>query len=338
MHFEKYASYTVSDFIQDEAFIRWIVNPGPEDEVFWSKFLLHYPGKQRAVEEARSIVAAMTEAPAISGLSREEKEAMLQNVRKRVYPKRAQPTLTGRRTWLLAAAAAVLLLLGAATWLYRQAAPAPIITHSTAYGEQQSIELPDGSMVRLNAHSSLSYEADWETQDSRKVWLEGEAFFEVAEKPQTKQKFQVITKDLTVEVLGTEFNINSHREETKVFLEEGKVKLSLNGLKEAMLMDPGELVTYSKNKKEKPAKQRVAPMLHTSWKNGFQSFDKTPLVEVLKKVEEIYGVTIQVKDPTHYDRKITTGLPVENLKEALSVLELTLNLQISKDEDSYTIQ
>jgi ferric-dicitrate binding protein FerR (iron transport regulator) len=339
MHFDKYADYTVSDFLQDEDFIRWVKENAPEEELFWDKFLLHYPDKQQAVEEARSILAAMTEAPAVPGLSRKEKETMLRNMQQELQRKRSQAALQARRRWLLTAAAAVVLLLAAGTWLYRQStAPTPMITHATTYGEQESIELPDGSLVKLNAHSTLSYESNWEGRDSRKVWLNGEAFFEVAEKPQTKQKFQVVTEDLTVEVLGTVFNVNSHREETKVFLEKGKVKLSLNGLKEAMLMDPGELVTYSKNKKEKPAKQRVAPKLHTSWKDGLQSFDKTPLKEVLEKVEEIYGVSIQVNDANHYDRKITTALPVENLEEALSVLEMTLNLEISKNGDDYTIQ
>lgn len=338
MHFEKYTGYTASDFIQDENFIRWVKNPTPEDDLFWKKFLLHYPRKQQAIEEAKTVVSAMSASPALPGLSREEKTEMLQNMRQRIGRKQGLlPALQSRRRWL-SAAAAILLLLSAATWLYRQAAPVPMIAHSTAYGEQQSIELPDGSLVKLNAHSTLTYAEDWSEKESRQVWLDGEAFFEVAKNLQTKQKFQVITEDLTVEVLGTVFNVNSHREETKVFLEEGKVKLSLNGLKEAMLMDPGELVTYSKDKKEKPAKKRVAPILHTSWKDGFQSFDKTPLKEVLEKVEEIYGVSIQVKDPTHYDRKITTGLPVKNLEEALSVLELTLNLQIVKEKEGYIIR
>jgi len=144
----------------------------------------------------------------------------------------------------------------------------------TDYGQQQSIELPDGSTVELNANSSLTFEKNWNQLETRKVWLKGEAFFEVVKKEQSHQKFQVITKDLTVEVLGTVFNVNSHREETKVFLQEGKVNLSLNGLEETMLLEPGEIIAYSQSKKEHPEKQQVLRSQHTSWKYGLLLFDK----------------------------------------------------------------
>ena len=87
------------------------------------------------------------------------------------------------------------------------------------------IKLPDGSLVQLNANSTLSFDTQWDASADRCVWLNGEAFFEVEKKPETKQKFKVITADLTVEVLGTEFNINSHHQQTRVFLQEGEDKI-----------------------------------------------------------------------------------------------------------------
>ena len=73
------------------------------------------------------------------------------------------------------------------------------------------ILLPDGSAVTLNANSKLQYY----THSARKVWLEGEAFFEVKKIPETAEPFQVVTNDLTITVLGTTFNVNSRNEQTK---------------------------------------------------------------------------------------------------------------------------
>jgi len=256
------------------------------------------------------------------------------------FPSKIQkyrPKARKRILWIGRVAAAVLLLVVAGWFVFQYVAPSELIVQ-TSFGEQQSIELPDGSLVRLNANSSLTFEKDWGDQDSRQVWLQGEAFFEVEKKVETGQKFLVITKDLTVEVLGTVFNVNSHQEATKVFLEEGKINLSLNGLKQPMLMEPGEIVAYSESKKELPKKQRATPTLQTSWKDGLLLFEDIPLREVLEKLEEIYGLTIQVKDPSNYSRAITTGVPVENMEEAITILNATMDLKILKAEEGFVIQ
>lgn len=239
--------------------------------------------------------------------------------------------------WIRNAAAAVLIFVVASLFVFQSLIPSEIKIQ-TGYGEQQSIVLPDGSIVKLNANSSLTYKKPWVNQESRKVLLQGEAFFEVEKKIETGQKFCVITKDLTVEVLGTVFNVNSHQVETKVFLEEGEINLILNGLEKQMLMGPGELIAYSETKRKMPEKRQALPALYTSWKDGLILFNNAPLKEILEKLEEIYGLTLHLKDSTNYDRAITTGLPVENLDEAVSILDATTDLKILKTDDGFIIQ
>ena len=114
------------------------------------------------------------------------------------------------------------------------------ITHKTNYGEILNIKLQDGSDVTLNSNSSLSYNKN----ESRKVWLTGEAFFQVDKKVVTNAKFWVITDDLSVEVYGTSFNVNTKKKKTDVFLEEGSIWLSLkNGENKKMI--PGNYISYS---------------------------------------------------------------------------------------------
>ena len=206
----------------------------------------------------------------------------------------------------------------------------------TAYGQKKAIILPDQSEVVLNANSRLWYKKD----EPRKVWLEGEAFFDVQKKPATQEKFQVITSDLKVEVLGTAFNVNSRNEQTKVFLEEGSVKLDLkdDSLSEVFLV-PGEMLTYSTQKRHPFEKTRLHTNLTSSWKEGIHLFEKAPLHEVLDKMEDIYGVSIELKEKNLADLELTMGIPIEDLHIALETIESMLGLKISRNSDnSYMLE
>lgn len=235
--------------------------------------------------------------------------------------------------------AATLLFLLAGAWIYFYGyADRGMMVVSTGYGENKSMVLPDGSTVTLNANSTLRYNRYWTGKTSRQVWLEGEAFFEVAKKPATGQKFKVFTSDLTVEVLGTIFNVNTYREATSVFLEEGKVQLELLGQEVSLVMAPGEIVSYSKATAKLPEIQQAQPIPHTSWKDGIMVFNQTPLQEVLTKMEEAYGMEFRVSDRVYLDLQITTGLPVENFELALSLLETTLGMKITRVDGYYRIE
>jgi len=345
MNFKKYLTYSVEDFTQNEDFVRWVKEEKASDNQFWETLQLEHANKYEEIKEAKAIVSAMLKVPTQANLSFEEKAEMLQNMQQQIQRnqegnnKQQYAKLRMVKSWRAAAAAAAILLIGLATWFYvNEKAFLNQTKIATTNGQQQSIELPDGSNVKLNANSSLTFDKNWDNQENRKVWLRGEAFFEVEKKVSTGQKFQVITKDLTVEVLGTIFNVNSHQEATKVFLEEGKIKLNLNGLKQTTLMLPGELVAYSESKKEQPIKSKVLPALHTSWKDGILQFENTPLKEVLEKLEEIYGVTFEVENTAHYAREIDTGVPIGNLEDAISILDATMDLRIIKRKNSFIIQ
>ena len=237
--------------------------------------------------------------------------------------------------WLTAAS--VLLLLLAGWWFF---APGPTsLTATTAFAEQKTLTLPDGTTVWLNANSTLTYPENWDDAQDRLVTLTGEAFFRVTPRPATGQKFLVRTPDLTVSVLGTVFNVNSREEQTSVFLEEGRIALQLAEDTEAeKVMEPGDLVTYSGKRKQLiQDKKAPTPAVHTSWKDGVLVFDDTPLLEVLDKVENIYGITFEVPDTTIYGREITAGLPMEELSIVLPLLEQVLGYPIVEDGGRYVI-
>ena len=220
-----------------------------------------------------------------------------------------------KRWWIgsgIAAAIALLLWLG--LWQFKPVQP-PLVTVETAFAEQQTLTLPDGSTVELNANSSLSFDSNWNKEEQRVVRLTGEAFFHVTK---TGQKFYVLTDDLVIEVLGTSFNVNTHHDETKVFLEHGQVRLNFDSAQEAILMEPGDLVTYSQ-KTQIPRKIKSEPQEMISWRAGYVNLDAT-LEEILQKVNEIYGLDYQinVEQPA---TTFTVPIPIDNYETMFAALE-----------------
>lgn len=231
-----------------------------------------------------------------------------------------------RKRWRygVGVAASLGLLLTLGIWLFYELR-APLITIQTAFAEQHTLTLPDSSVVELNANSSISYRDNWTNKKNRVVRLTGEAFFHVTRKEETGQKFCVLTEDLTVEVLGTSFNVNTRHEETKVFLEEGKVKLNFETSSEEILMEPGELVTYSQKTKI-PRKLKSEPKKSTSWRDGYVDLVGTP-EEILLKVKEIYGLDYEVRNTEHANTSFTIPIPIDNYETMFAALENTIMLK-----------
>ncbi|MEE9372463.1 MAG: FecR domain-containing protein [Saprospiraceae bacterium] len=242
-----------------------------------------------------------------------------------------------QRRFLFRRIAVVALLLVTAGFAWNGFYSNKTITVSTAYAETKKIQLPDGSMVELNAGSQLSYDQNWCASCNRKVRLIGEAFFEVTKKVKTGQKFQVITSDLTVEVLGTAFNVNTLHNQTQVFLEEGLVKLDLGEAAEEMVMNPGDVVTYSIKTKERK-KQHFIKEESIIWRDGFTSMKNIALERILEKIEDLYGVKFMPINSDNLDRKFTIGIPVDNFETTLTVLKEVTKLDIIKKGNHYAIQ
>lgn len=242
----------------------------------------------------------------------------------------------GKRRFLQSAAAAIfLLILGTFTWMIVDQQQ---FTHiSTTYGEQMEYTLPDQSIVKLNSNASISFRSNWGNEKKRQVWLKGEAYFQVQKNPQTNQRFEVLTKDLKVEVLGTTFNVNVRDEETTVFLEEGKINLILENREEDLGMIPGEIVAYSRQTKA-PEKKKVVEEVPASWRNGTVEFRDSPLKNILQRLSEIYGLEVIYESNTDLDRKYRVSIPIEKLDVAFEVLKEVTQLDLVVEDKKIIIK
>ncbi len=239
--------------------------------------------------------------------------------------------------WLqrVAAAAAVFLFLSVA-WLAFQHFNTSELMARTGFDERKELTLPDGSQVTLNANSTITYFSDWSEGETRIVNLQGEAYFKVENKQATDTKFQVLTNDLTVEVLGTVFNVNTRQEATKVYLEEGKIRLNLEDKKSSQLfLEPGEVVTYSAKRKLLVSPQKVESESEVSWKNGFLIFKDAPLKEILEKLTATNNFEFEIETADLGKREWTLALPIDDITVAMSLLSKITGASIHKEDNKY---
>jgi len=197
-----------------------------------------------------------------------------------------------------------------------------------SYGKKSMIVLSDGTKVWLNAGSQLTYPAVFLNKD-RKVTLIGEAFFDVAKNPQ--RPFIVSASDLSVQVLGTRFDISAYPEDKVIqtVLEEGKVNLKYSGngifnRENVVEMNPNQMVVYDKSLGE-ASSEMVDVSKYVSWKDGMLEFDKVDLGRALMPVERFYNVKIHLSEPEIGTYKLSGKLDLKDEpEEVLNVIKLTV--------------
>ncbi len=328
-----YQDYTLEDFITDAYFRKWVNDPDEESTAFWYHWLEQHPEKRKEVAQARQLVSFLRFRE--DHLSEKDAREIWQQVEAAqhvAHPSRQRSwTLSVAphfRAWQkIAALWAGILLVTAVFLLYDFHSTT---SYTTQFGETKSLFLPDSSRVILNANSTLRYATEWTDQKPREVFLEGEAFFEVREKPtKGNAKFVVHTQQLDVEVLGTKFNVNQRRNRTQVVLNTGSVRLKVDQPSPEVIMLPGEMVEYA-DSKAKFVKKQVDPELYTSWRENELIFVRTPLSDIAQMLEDNYGLQLVFQTPDIKQKRFTGSSPADSVHLLFHTWEQLFGLQITK--------
>ena len=159
------------------------------------------------------------------------------------------------------------------------------------FGKRYKIVLSDGTLVHLNSGSKLKYPVKFDKKKPRAVFLEGEAFFDVAERK--NQIFSVNTDAVNVEVYGTKFNFKNYTEDnfSDVVLVKGSVGLYSSYTKKITRLEPGIKGSYNKSNFS-ISKDQINTSIYTSWINGQIVFRNENFESILTKLERIYNVEI----------------------------------------------
>ena len=209
------------------------------------------------------------------------------------------------------------------------------------YGKKSQLLLADGTKVWLNAGSRMAFPSKF-SGTQRTVFLEGEAYFEVAHN--AAQPFVVKVKEISVKVLGTSFNISAYTADATVetVLMAGKVSLSDNSSKalskDEVILVPNQKALFGKESRQFDVGAVSDAELYTAWVSGWFLFTQESLFSVLRKLERYYNVQFVC------DRDIQPGDLISgklDLKDSIEQVMLALadvaGIEYSINENNITI-
>jgi len=230
---------------------------------------------------------------------------------------------TRKLTYYLRAAAAVaILILG----IYGVSSVFSKSKMVTEMAQQTTFSLPDKSVVVMNADSKITWN-NRKFNNSRNLRLNGEAYFDV----QKGNKFVIETKNGTVEVLGTQLNVFSRNNEFRVSCISGKVRVASNTSEQIIL--PGETAELTTNGITKSAAQNPGKII--AWQQGIFYFEDKPVVSIFAELERQFNVSIKFNGME--DRYITATFSNKNLKEALDIVCIPMDLKYEIENKTITV-
>ncbi len=184
-------------------------------------------------------------------------------------------------------------------------------------------QLPDNSHITLNSNSKIEYPRDFE--NNRTVNLKGDAYFVVEHNPQ--KPFIVKTEKYYVEVIGTEFYVNTTNE-FEVIVNQGVVKVySIENKSDSTILRAGDKIIANNEQIEKTVTDNQN---YIAWKTGKIIFTNTKLNEIVNVLQHTYNVEIIISDNKLGELQMTASFDNQTLESVFKVLEETLDLKITK--------
>ncbi|GAB4000395.1 FecR family protein [Spirosoma daeguense] len=352
-----YRTYSTEDFLFDESFRQWTSGTSAEATAFWEEWLQTNPDRIEVVRQAQELVRALnnyyqddvTETRLIS----EQNRLMQLAAEQRDANVAAETPVIPlwQQSWLRwSAAASVLLLLGLGGWFYSRerdkkqlshykqlTRTVPIALRETKNTSNKAIHvlLSDGSLVTLQPKSRLSYPKQF-TQNSRTVFLKGEAFFDVVRNPD--RPFLIYANQTVTKVLGTSFLVRAFECEPNVVVtvRSGRVsvfkqtdfeKSPQAGLRQVqgVILTPNQQTTFSmaKNQFAKALVQPSKTLLPIDIIRE-RVFEDAPVATVFRNIEKTYGLKIHYKPEELSACLVNLSFSNESLIEQLDITTETI--------------
>ncbi|MCE7066325.1 FecR family protein [Dyadobacter sp. CY326] len=297
------------------------------------KAILHkwYDSQQADIPETETV---FTRSPETAS---EMKDRMLQNMKAMQRPTRKTPDFTlVKRLVSWSTAVAALVIAGFIFWTnHHETAETSIKLVTAPLGKTLKVTLPDGSLIWLNAGSSLSYPRAFSGKTREVVLKEGQAFFDV--KHMSDKPFIVHAKTLNITVLGTSFDVKAYHNDPdiKVTVKTGKVGVTIRDKPErpALMLLPAEQAVVPEKNAEiyvsEISKPAIAP-----WKDNRMVFEDELLSEVFHALERKYKQHIVIEKTDLSAEKISLTLDDQPIGDVLKVLGFSKKFDYSQLNDS----
>lgn len=201
-------------------------------------------------------------------------------------------------------------------------------------GQRAELTLTDGTKVWLNSLTTFTFPNRF-TEESRRVHVDGEAYFDV--KQDNKKKFTVNTGAYDIHVLGTEFNVIAYSKDTRfeTSLITGSVEIEACNGSQKLLLYPGKKA-YLKNNQ-----LVTVPLLDDDlflWRDGILNFRNERVEEILSKLELYYNIKIINQKHTIKDIRYTGKFRIDDgVEHVMNVLKIAIGLRYTRDSENNTI-
>lgn len=356
--------YKVEDFVLDPEFQKWVLSPDASAKIYWDEYIRANPAKHKEIVLARKLVMNISRKAHQVEESRIEQtwgniDQALDNIdypklERKVIPINSSTTLRkfektpdrryhhSMQFYRLVGILALVFCLSILINIYFPQ-PVPVVAeipieyeeHFTPPGVKSNLTLQDGSRVILNSGSSLRYIKNFGPH-RRLVELQGEAFFEIAE--DKYRPFTVKTGPVATTALGTSFNIKAYENESlDISLVTGRVVVNHYRMQSQQVnLKKGEGLQIDlkddRMKRVSFNKDRVL-----AWTNKTIVFERTPMPEIKRVLENWYGVTIRFSNAPKNDLEVSGRFQNQTLRNVLEGLSYSARFDFRIDKDKVTL-
>lgn len=341
-----YSNFEIEDFASDDSFIGWVIDDDPVARNFWENYKLQHPQTSVKIDKARSFLLNLRRAEQPLHAPEQLEKTWL-NIQDEIS---RSPSKTFHPFMRIAASVSIIVILSG-TWygLSRgyflindpisniiQTDENDFIEEVNTTGSIIRIHLGDGSIVSLENDSRLKYYKDYKSKPFRKVYLTGEAFFDIAKNPH--QPFFVYANEVVTKVLGTSFRVKAYEngKDIVVSVTEGKVSVyseksqsrkqdvidsEVNGV----VLIPNQQVLYKRTDDSFNKTLVETPEIITGTARRYNfEFHNAPVKSVFGMLQEAYGVEVIFDEEVLENCYLTAPLGDEPLFEKLKIVCRTI--------------
>jgi ferric-dicitrate binding protein FerR (iron transport regulator) len=208
----------------------------------------------------------------------------------------------------------------------------------TGNAQVRVVELPDHSLVTLNANTDLKVPRLFSLAGTRRAYLSGEAVFAIRHTADNKPFIVGMPGHLEIQVLGTEFNVYARNRSHKVFLNRGSIRLwSTDASFQPLLVKPGELVKVDSSRNIQVSSNHSYSQV-SAWTDHVFVFDRTPLEQVARMLEEQFGNKIIITDTSLANRVISGSCKWNKEEDILTTLSLMMKFSVYQANDTILLK
>lgn len=342
---------TIEDLLNSRSFNRFINNQStPKEREIWASWIEEKPENKVLYNEAKFLLTEFKiNSEIITDNDRDWGNLALRMKQEESHKSKSASIFNlvlARFTPAMRYAAAILLIIVSAheIWLFHNQRKysvkkiASVEIENTAYNEFKTISFQNGSKIILAPHTKLIHNVNWLKSSTKKVRLDGQAYFDIRGGKSRIPKFQITTKQGVIRDFGTKFNVSTFNHKTTVVLEKGIVSISQNNTianHSSVYLKPGQMAVISNKYNKKIYVHSVDTRIYTSWRNKVFYFDKTPLKTFISDIKNFYGIKVVVQDSALLKKKrLAGGITIGKLSNMLKVVSHVLNINMVIKNDS----